>query len=92
MRKSFCLERLVYKRRVNSVLAELVLAVLLPALAFLSVLANLCLALGGFLRRKQLPRGHHEFHNLQFAREFGFEHAIEAYEELIDATISKRRA
>ena len=79
------------KRSVVSVLAALVLAVSLLVIAFLSVLANLVSALRAAIRR--MPSRHrHQSRNPQFAREFGFEHAIEAYEELIDATLAERRA
>jgi len=82
----------VLKRSVVSVLAGLVFAVSLPVLAFQSILANLGSALHAALRRMRISRKRHEPRNLEFARKFGFDRAIEAYEELIDATLAKRRA
>ncbi|MDR3751435.1 MAG: hypothetical protein P4K94_08105 [Terracidiphilus sp.] len=81
----------MYKRTVDSVLAELILAVSLPVLAFITILAKLGSALRRALRRKRMSRGHYELHNLQFTGGGG-KHAIEAYEELIDATLAGRRA
>jgi len=90
--KSFCLERLVLKRSVVRVLAGRVFAVLLPVLAFHSILVQLRSALHSALRRMRISRHRPEPRNLEFAGEFGFDRAIEAYEELIDATLAERRA
>jgi len=82
----------VLKRSVVSVLAGLVFAVSLPVLAFQSILANLGPALRAALRRMRMTRQRPEPRNLELAREFGFDRAIDAYEELIDATLAGRRA
>ena len=80
------------KRRVVSVLAGLVFAVSLPVLAFQSILVQLASALCAALRRIRMTRQRPAPRNLELAREFGFDRAIDAYEELIDATLAGRRA
>jgi hypothetical protein len=83
-----CLETIVLERGVENAFAGLLLAVSLPLLAFHSILAKLNVVARALLRRmgrRPEPR------DGQFAPPFGFDRAIEAYEELIDATLAKRR-
>ena len=80
------------KRIVVSVLAGLVFAVSLPVLAFQSILANLGPALRVALRRMRITRQRPDPRTLEIAGELGFDRAIDAYEELIDATLAGRRA
>jgi lipopolysaccharide/colanic/teichoic acid biosynthesis glycosyltransferase len=86
-------ERLVFNRSVDNALAGLLLTLSLPLLAFYSILAQLDSVRPAFLRRFRVGRkfSRLELLKLQFAEEFGFERAIEAYEELIDFTVAGRQ-
>jgi hypothetical protein len=92
-RERLLLERYVLERSVDIAFAGLLLAFSLPLLAFYSVLAKLDSASPAPFRRLRMGRrlSPIETLNLQFAEEFGFEHAIEAYEQLIDSTLASRR-
>lgn len=71
----------MFVRCFDAALAAFLIALSLPLLALRSILA----------RRKRTQRAQIEIHALQ-AEEFSFEHAVEAYEALIDATFAQRRA
>ncbi len=82
-------------RLVNSVFAALLLAFLLLVQEFSTILSKFGAAVCEFLVHG--PLRYHSPRNLQYlehqaGEEFAFEHAIEAYERLIDAAYAQRRA
>jgi hypothetical protein len=84
----------VLNRCVNNALAGLLFTFSLPFLVFGAVLAGLESRSPAILRRLRSFRkgGRLAFLKPQCAEEFGFERAIEAYEELIDSTLADRQA
>jgi hypothetical protein len=81
----------VLKRSVDTAFAGFLLIVSLPLLALSAFLVKLNSVRPAIFRWFWPGRSsrHIDRSNLQAAPEFGFEHAIEAYEELIDATLTE---
>ncbi len=85
----------MFSRRLDSVLAALLLALLLPFQAFSTILSEFRSYVFRFLARR--PFRYARSRNprpveLQDGEEFAFEHAIEAYERVIDAAYAQERA
>jgi len=84
----------VLENAVDIALAGLLLAFSLPLLVFYSMLAKLHSACTASFRR---PSGTGRLlsqappKNFRLAEDFGFEHAIKAYEQLIDSTHAEQR-
>ena len=71
----------MFVRCFEMALIALLLTLSLPFLALHSLLA----------RRRGNNLGRMDFFKLPITGEFGFERAVEAYEELIDTTLAQRR-
>jgi hypothetical protein len=75
-------------RYVDAVVAALLLLLFAPLLAWYWIRAGLRPRTAAFRRGQSVRLA---TLNNQIAGEFNFEHAIEAYEELIDATLAESR-
>lgn len=85
----------MFSRRLDSVLAALLLALLLPFQAFSTLLSKFSSCVCPFLARG--PFRYARSRNprpieLQAGEEFAFERAIEAYERVIDAVYAQVRS
>lgn len=78
----------MFDRCVDAVVAALLLVALLPSLAWYSLRAGLRSRAAAFHRAQPARIAALK---QQIAGEFNFEHAIEAYEDLIDATLAESR-
>lgn len=82
-------------RRVDFILAALLLALLLSLQIFFTLLSKSCFYVCSFLARKPIRDAsstNFRLRELHVGDEFSFEHAIEAYEGVIDAAYAQRRA
>jgi len=82
----------VFKRSVETTLAGCVLAVAVPILAFSALMREIQVRLPALARRLGHKQDAGRSSWMRIPAEFEFAHAIEAYEELIDATLADRRS